>query len=252
MGAAAVRRLATVVVCAAAWPVGPAAAEPFVDAYFGKSSLQSSDVRIEQSDLGNSFRFRDVKFDDDSFESPPVYGLRAGYFFEQLPWLGVALDFVHFKIIGDTSEVKPLVGTRNGVAVDTTARVDSIVQQFQVTHGVNYLTVNVLARYGFLEDPVEFPRGRVQLYGGAGVGPVIAHTENRVDGLKNREGYEVAGTGLQVFVGVRALLFKYLGVFVEYRFTRSELTVDLARGKGRVDENTHHIFGGITVPLPSF
>ena len=47
-------------------------------------------------------------------------------------------------------------------------------------------------------------------------------------------------------------VFKYLGVFVEYRFTRSELTVDLARGEGRVDENTHHIFGGITVPLPSF
>ncbi len=229
----------------------PAVAEPFFDLYTGKSFTANSDVRVTQDALGNDYVFHDVSFDDKSFSAPPWYGLRAGYFFETYPWLGVALEFFHFKMIADTAETKPLTGTRNGAPVDTTARMDSVVQQFQITHGVNYLALDGLVRYPFLEDPDEFPRGRVQLYGGVGVGPVIAHAENRIDDVRNDEGYEVAGAGLQLFVGVRALLTKYFGVFAEYKFTHSDLGVGVASGEGRVDENTHHLVGGITIHFPS-
>src|SRR5206468_9885054 len=207
--------VAAAVLVAAAGPVTPAAAEPFFDLYTGKSKTRDEDLRIRQSAAGNELRFKDVSFDDKSFESPPWYGVRAGYFFEEAPWLGLALEYFHFKMLVDTSETRRLTGTRGGVPVDATARVDSVVQKFQITHGVNYLAVDVLARYGFFEDDEDFPKGRLQLYLGAGAGPVLAHAETRVDGLKDEPGYEVAGVGVQAFVGARFMLLKYLGLFVE-------------------------------------
>jgi hypothetical protein len=135
--------------------------------------------------------------------------------------------------------------------MDTTARVDSVVQQFQITHGVNYLTLDILFRYSLLPDGERFRHGRVQLYGGVGLGPVITHAENRIDQVKNDEAYEVAGAGVQAFIGARALLFKYFGVFAEYKFTHSRLEVGAAGGDGRVTENTHHLAWGVTIPLPS-
>lgn len=232
------------------WFSPRASAEPFFDLYTGKSFTRNGDVRIQQGAIGNDFTFRDVSFDDESFKTPPWYGLRAGYFFERYPWLGGAIELFHFKVLAETAESKPLQGTHNGAVVDTTARVDSIVQQFQISHGVNYLAFDVLVRHSLLQDPDRFPKGRVQLYGGVGVGPVIAHAENRIDNVRNDERYEVAGVGIQALVGVRALLFKYFGVFAEYKFTHSSLTVGVASGDAHLDENTHHLIGGITIPFP--
>lgn len=234
------------------WMVLPAAAEPFLDLYTGKSFTQSSDITVKQPTLSNDYTFKDVSFDDESFETPPWYGLRAGYYFESYPWLGTAIEFFHFKMVTDTSENKRLMGIRDGTIVDTTARVNSIIQQFQITHGVNYLTLDALVRYRFLEDREQFRKGRVQLYGGLGVGPVIAHAENVVDDVRNGEGYEVGGVGIQAFVGARALLFKHFGLFAEYKFTHSGLEIGVAAGVGMVEENTHHLVGGVTIPLPSF
>lgn len=234
------------------WMVLPAAAEPFLDLYTGKSFTQSSDITVKQPTLRNDYTFKDVSFDDKSFETPPWYGLRVGYYFEKYPWLGAAIEFFHFKMIADTAESKRVTGTRSGAGVDTTTRVDSIIQQFQVTHGVNYLTLDALIRYPLLEEEERFRHGRAQLYAGLGVGPVIAHAENVVDNVRNDEGYEVGGVGIQVFVGARALLFKYLGLFAEYKFTHSGLEIGVAAGVGRVEENTHHLVGGVTIPLPFF
>ena len=234
------------------WMVLPAAAEPFLDLYTGKSFTHSSDITIKQPTPRNDYTFKDVSFDDESFETPPWYGLRAGYYFESYPWLGTAIEFFHFRMFADTSENKRLVGTRGGTVVDTTARVNSIIQQFQITHGVNYLTLDALIRYPLLEEEERFRHGRAQLYAGLGVGPVIAHTENVVDTVRNDEGYEIRGGGIQTFVAARALLFKYFGLFAEYKFTHSGLEIGVAAGIGRVEENTHHLVGGVTIPLPFF
>ena len=52
-------------------------------------------------------------------------------------------------------------------------------------------------------------------------------------------------------MGVRFLLLKYFGVFAEYKFTFSELGVDIAHGSADFDERSHHLIGGLTVSLPS-
>jgi len=226
--------------------------EAFLDAFMGKSFTQDSDLRIKQSRLGNDYTFEGVSFRDDSFTDPPYYGLRAGYFFERYPWLGLGVEFFHMKITAETSDVRPVEGTRNGVALSGVARVNSLVQRFAVTHGVNYLTLDALLRYPLLQSPERFPKGRLQLYTGVGLGPVIGHPETRVENVRSEPGYELAGLGVQGFVGARFLILKYLGVFTEYKFSHSALEVAAPSGTGRVQENTHHVVGGITIHFGSF
>lgn len=235
-----------------AWMVPPASAEFFIDAYTGRSFTNDADVKIKQSGLGNDFTVNELSFDDESFKhlESLYYGMRVGYFFKKYPWFGTAIEFLHFKMIGETDENKRITGTRGGAPINANTRVDTVVQRFDISHGVNYLTLDALFRYSLFKEPERFPHGRVQLYGGFGAGPVITHAENTVEGVKNDEKYDVGGAGVQAFVGARTLLFKHFGVFVEYKFTHSDLEVDVAGGDGHVDENTHHIVGGITIPLP--
>jgi lipid A oxidase len=240
---------AAALLCAAA----PAAsAEPFLDLYTGKSFTQRSDLHITQESLGNDYRFGDVTWEDRSFTDPPYYGLRLGYFLEAVPWLGVGFEYFHFKVFAATGETRPLSGAVHGAPVGGAAKIDSLVQVFQVTHGVNYMAFDVLARYGVLADRERFPRGRIQLYGGLGLGPVVTHAENRVGNVGNEDRYEVAGVGVQGFAGIRALVWKYAGVFVEYKFTHSSLNVGVASGRGRLEENTHHLIGGLAIHFPGF
>lgn len=222
-------------------------AEAFFDVYLGKSFTQDSDIHIKQSRLASDYTFEDVAFDDDSFKAPLYYGLRAGYFFESHPWLGLGVEFFHFKIDADTSEVRPLRGTRNGSPVAGAVPVKSVVERFEVSHGVNYFTLDALFRYPLLTSPEQFPHGRLQPYTGVGLGPVIAYPEMRIDNVRAEPGYEIAGVGVQAFVGMRFLIFKYLGVFGEYKFTHSALSVSVPSGTGRVQENTHHLVGGLTI-----
>jgi len=229
----------------------PAHAEPFIDIYTGKSFTRDADVRIRQGGAGNDFRIQDVSFDDDSFRDPPYYGARVGYFFERYPWLGVAIDFVHFKMSADTSETKGFTGTLGGTPLDARLPMNTIVQRFDITHGVNYVTVNGLVRYSLLTDAERFPHGRMQLFAGAGLGPVITHAESSVGGAHSSGSYEVGGLGVQGFAGVRMMLFKYVGVFAQYRFTRSDIDVRVATGRGKVEEISHHVVGGLTFSLPA-
>jgi len=228
----------------------PAHAEAFVDIYTGKSYTRDADVRIRQKGLGNDFRVEDVAFDDDSFRDPPYYGGRVGYFFERYPWLGVAIDFVHFKMSADTSETKHFTGTLGGAPLDARLPMNTIVHRFDITHGVNYVTVNGLVRHSLLTDAERFPHGRIQLFAGAGLGPVVTHAENTIQNVHNQGSYEVAGLGVQGFAGVRTMLFKYVGVFAQYRFTRSDLDVRVPSGRGKVEEISHHVVGGLTFSLP--
>ena len=103
-----------------------------------------------------------------------------------------------------------------------------------------------------MTDAERFPHGRIQLFAGAGLGPVVTHAENTIQNVHNQGSYEVAGLGVQGFAGVRTMLFKYVGVFAQYRFTRSDLDVRVPSGRGKVEEISHHVVGGLTFSLPDF
>ncbi len=232
-----------------AFHLEPARSEAFLDLYTGKSFTEPGDLHVRQRNIGDDFRFHDISFGDKSFEDPPWYGGRAGYFFERAPVFGLAAEYFHFKLIADDAETRRLTGLVSGVPTDTHTFVHSLVQKFQLTHGVNYLTLDGLLRYSLWPDAERFPHGRAQIYLGGGVGPVIVHAEDRVHDVTDKQGYEIAGIGLQAFAGVRMLLLRHLGMFVEYKITHSSLDVGVYLRRIHVDENTHHIAGGLTIPF---
>ena len=88
--------------------------------------------------------------------------------------------FFHFKIIGQTEETRRLTGVHGGAPIDANVPVDTVVQHFDVTHGVNYLMLNGHLRHSFFPDGEAYPHGRVQLYGGGGLGPVIGHPRGHI------------------------------------------------------------------------
>ncbi len=229
---------------------GGAGAEVFLDAFTAKSFTRDADVRVDQRVSASRFTVEGVSFDDESFRTPPWYGLRAGYFLDRHELLGVAVEFFHFKVRADTSERKRLRGTVRGEGVDAIARVDSVVGRFDVSHGVNYLTLDGLARYPLLREQPSYPRGRIQPYAGVGLGAVIAHPENEILGVANEQAYELGGFGVQAFTGVRAMVLPWLGVLAEYKFTRSSLDVGIAGGDAEIEELSHHLLGGITITFP--
>jgi len=226
-------------------------AELFLDGFLGKSFTDDADVHVQQHALGNDFTVHDLAFDDESFQSPPYYGFRAGYWLESHPWLGFGAEFFHFKIVGDTGDTRRFTGTHGGAPIDVSEPVDAVVQAFKVTHGVNYLMANAYVRHGFVADDAAYPHGRVQVYGGGGLGPVIGHPENEIDHVENHQQYELAGLGGQLLLGARFLVFRWAGLFAEYKYTLSGLDVGVRHGSADLAERTHHIIFGITTALPT-
>ena len=105
-------------------------AEWFVDAYLGKSSTQDADLKISQPANASHYTVKELSFDDESFSSPPYYGVRLGYFFSFLPSLGVSFDFFHLKMLAETDRAKRFVGSRNGAVIDAVQPVNSVIQSF--------------------------------------------------------------------------------------------------------------------------
>ena len=67
----------------------------------------------------------------------------------------------------------------DGQTVDRNIRLDEIVQDLEVTHGLNTASVAFIGRCG-LNETSEFTRGRTQVYGGLGTGVTISHTDSTV------------------------------------------------------------------------
>jgi hypothetical protein len=227
----------------------PAGAEAFLDAFTGVNFTRDADVRVKQPAAGNDFTIHGLAFEARPGEKAPYYGIRVGAFFGEAPasW-GLALEFFHFKAVGRVDDEHRITGSHGGAAIDVTAPARSIVQQFELSNGLSYVNLEVLGRYGFLVDPAGFPHGRLQLYAGLGGGPAITYAYSTIDGSRREGGYEVAGPAVQAFAGIRFLIWRHVGLFAEGKYTRSWLTVPVARGgHADVDEESLHLVGGLTV-----
>lgn len=231
---------------------GPASAEPFLDVFTGRNFTRDADVTFRQPAAGSDFTVHGLSFAPRLSEGAPYYGARAGYFFGDAPArLGLALEFFHFKVVAETADARRISGTLGGDRVDTTVPVNAVVQRFSISNGVSYVMLDGLARYGLLADRKDYPHGRIQLYAGAGAGPVVAYTYSTIAGTRHTTGYELAGAGLQGFAGVRVLLFRHVGLFVEGKYTAAWLTVGVAGGgEGELTEQSAHLVGGLSVTLP--
>src|SRR5262245_49604936 len=106
----------------------PAHAEAFADFGFGMSFTENTDVDIELPSRGTDLRFHEVSFADESLTGwPPWYEMRAGLYAPSLPWLGLSVSLLHFKIIAETEATTHVTGTRDNAALDDRVPMNTIV-----------------------------------------------------------------------------------------------------------------------------
>lgn len=234
-----VRILSSLLLCLPALLLHPGAAEAqwYTSVYLGANHTPAADVTIEQPSANTSLRFRDVSFSARPFASPQYYGIRIGRLVGERRRLGVELEFIHLKVIGETGKTFEASGTLEGAEVQGPVRMDSIVQQYAMTHGLNFFVINLVSKH---------PTGRAGAFVvRLGAGGTMPHAESTVRGV-NREQYEYGGPGFHTSAGYEAGLTRWTTAFVEYKLTAARPAISIAAGTGRTTSVSHHIAAGFT------
>ena len=220
--------------------VAPASAEWFADLFAGVSFTQDHNVKLNDRGIGQG-TYEDVEFDRSL-----AWGGRAGRYFDSLPFLGVAVDFLRYNPdIGGQSSLQlrgcffpGSCGTGRGgigrIEVQTSA-----------------VSVDLMLRLPLFKS-ADAPQGLVQPY--IAVGPPLFITTitprntrnflNHDDDTDISFGYKLAG-------GVAVQVYKNLALFAEYRFTHVSPEVELRdanlnRTTLRTDLDTHSALLGIS------
>lgn len=205
----------------------PASAQWYGAVYLGANTTRPADITVKGD--GYDLTFRDVDFEARPFESPQYYGWRLGRFFSETRRLGAELEFIHLKAIANPEQLRPQV------------------ERYRMTHGLNYLVVNLVSRV---------PLGRsasgeapVALVSRAGAGITLPHAETTVFGA-SQEQYEYAGPGAHAAVGLDVRLKGRLSLVTEYKVTYAKPKISTANnGTGQTTTLSHHIAVGIAFGL---
>lgn len=148
------------------------------------------------------------------FRAPPYYAYRIGWWSGGHAW---EAELVHHKLYLENPPPE--------------------VQHFEVTHGYNQVTVNRAA-------PLRGLTVR------AGVGLVIAHTENEVRSREQRGGgflggYRLAGATSQLALGGRIPFAPNLWIALEGKLTGSWARVPVSGGTATVPNLAAHALAGL-------
>lgn len=208
--------------------------------YTGTSSTRNSDLHVRQAGSGTDVTLGNVAWDAKPSRPAPYYGLRLTHFFERHPNWGAALDFTHYKIYAQTSRPVDIVGTLQGTPVATTSQMSRYVERFEISHGVNLISINALyCWHGFAGE-------RLQPYVGAGLGRYLLHAESVVGGRSHETGYQASGFGYQVLGGIHYRLSEKFGAFVETKYDRGTAKVDIADGTAQTRLRSLHVVAGLS------
>lgn len=234
-----------IVFCTAIILSDEAKAELFFSGYLGTASTIDSDVQLNRPG-GTSLTFKDVSWDDDSFSSPPYYGLRFGYWFRNNPHWGTTIDFTHAKMYGELEQTVRVSGTRNGVPVTGEERLGNTFDVLEFSDGHNLLTLNGMYRWMELGNSSENFLYRLQPYVLAGLGIAIPHVEVTVEGPRTFE-FQTTGLVAQAGAGLDVDINSWFSIFAEYRLSYAEIDADLVGGGTlKTDPWTHHFTMGVT------
>ncbi len=222
----------------------PLRAEWRVEAYLGKVFTSNADLKIEQPSRGTSLLFHDVEYADRSFRTPLYYGLRTGYFATPHSNLGLEVEFIHAKLYSESEQEVSVSGVREGESIDSTIRLGEIVQDFSMSHGLNFLFFNLVGRLGIFGNG-DNQTDKVGLYSRAGLGPLIPHTESVIDG-ERREQYEFHGPAYQFAAGAKIEILERVLLLLEYKFTYvSVKNAKVPHGHAESDITTRHLVFGV-------
>lgn len=227
-----------------------AQAEMYGYYYVGLADTRDSDVHIRQPSLATDVTYHDVEYRGQSLQSPLFYGFKLGTYLRNPWWLGVELEFSHYKAYAETKQTYDTSGTVLGAPAPS-GPMNQYVEDLNISHGVNLFMLNVVARDGFWKSP-QFPNGQVQVYGGLGFGGLLMHPESKINGVRAKVGYEWnKSPAAQFFAGVRGMPFS-LGwrygnpsLFTEYKFAIANADFKVDQGRGSLHLRSHLFVAGI-------
>ena len=238
----AVARVVLALVCA--FCPASARADWLLSGFLGHAHTQSSTIDVNLASQSTQLRVIDVDYRGESFRSPQYYGLRATWIPEAHRWLGVEGEWIHAKVYAEVDRSAHVVGTLGGAPIDGVVPISSVVQRLSMSHGLNFILVNVAARRAFGPPKADGSRrfaGVVR----AGVGPTMPHAESQLDNTYVEQ-YEAGGIGAQVAGGVEVSVWRRIGVLGEYKFTSANPEIDIAGGQARIPSRSHHFVFGLT------
>jgi lipid A oxidase len=189
----------------------------------GKASIANTDLELSRPD-GTELTFRSVSWRDESFRTPLYWSLRANWWRSAERGWGLGVDLTHPKAIAETDRMATVRGRRAGAPVSGTERIGDTLQHFELSHGLNTFTLNLLRRWS---------PGRLQPYVGLGAGVAVPHVEAVIGGDRTGE-YQWAGPAFEGRLGLALRLSKHLSAVTEYKLTYARVSVDL-EGGGTVD-----------------
>jgi hypothetical protein len=134
-------------------------------------------------------------------------------------------------------------GEYGGEPLDGQLDLGEIVQQYSISHGVNLLLFNAVARH-VLGRSQERRAGRLILAVRLGMGPTIPHTESTIGG-QHQEQYEVGALGMQLAAGAELHLWRGLYLLGEYKFTRTRQKGQVFSGTAEALLRSHHSVAGL-------
>lgn len=197
----------------------PAWAQVELSAYGGYQT--SPDSRVHGTDPGGAGAFDEVfGWKGRSLDAPPYYGFRATHW--QDTGFGYGLEFTHAKVYADDA-----------------SRARAGFERFEMTDGLNLVTLNAMYRWDDLGH-------RWTPYIGAGFGIAVPHVD--VQSPAGRTfGYQATGPVGRVVGGVSYRLADAWTVFTEYEGSYSTHDVDLDSGGGfRTDIITNAVNFGVS------
>jgi lipid A oxidase len=223
-----------------------AQAEVLLTLYTGVSSTRNTDLRISQPFTDSDATFESVSWRARPFEDAPYYGIAIAIFPGPPARLGGSFDFTHYKMYADTSESLRVHGRWNGSPVDEIAPLDTRIQNLEISHGVNLMTLNLLRRWSYPESRGLLSRFEPQI--GVGLGGYGPRAEGSINGISSGADYHWAGEGFQLFAGGEYRFTRHLGIALNAKFDAGKLDIHL-QPDARLQTHTRtlHAIGGLTV-----
>jgi hypothetical protein len=224
-----------------------ASAQWYVAGYLGANRTLAAPVTIDQPSRGTSLTFNDVTFTARPFTSPQYYGVRGGRMFGEQRRFGIEVEWLHPKAYADIEKVVQITGRVAGVDVHTTAPMNTFVQHYAMSHGMNFILFNAVLRAPLNDDGAGLA-SRVALTARAGAGPMVPHAETTVAN-ESREQYEGGGIGYQLAGGVDIRLVGWLSAIADYKFGHGRPEITIVDGTGRTTANVHQLAFGLAFGL---
>jgi hypothetical protein len=227
----------------AAVVVVPARADAqwYLAVFMGANHTTPATVSIDQPSKATSLDFHDVTFEARPFQAPQYYGYRFGQY-DRSRKFAFEVEFIHLKVISQTSHTVHVTGQLAGAAVDENVPMNTLVERYQMTHGLNFFLFNLKRRIAI--KPRADRTSRASILAGGGFGFTTPHAESTIAGV-TREQYEYAGVGFDGAAGLEVRLRDHFAVVADYKVTYAKPKITIDGGTGQTSALSHQVAFGV-------